>query len=100
MSYGMNFFPQHPLPAKKAVEPEPAPDPTCTDCPHPAWDHNGDGWGVDDQGPFDWFRCPECDCRVKGHLHIKEANPLFPTSNAEMVASGAGNPFGMYAGMI
>jgi hypothetical protein len=48
-------------------------------------DHNGDGYGTDKTGPFDWFLCPVegCDCRVKGYLHVKQ--PMRPT----MASTGA-----------
>ena len=54
---------------KKDYAPEEDPDPPCTDCPHSAFDHEGDGWGEDDTGSWTWFKCFDstCDCRVKGH---------------------------------
>jgi hypothetical protein len=102
MSYGMPFYPQHPLPAKKEPEPEPDPNPPCTECPHPALDHNGDGWGVDDLGPFDWFACPDCDCRVKGYLHIKEINPLTYTTTVlpDGTPNAAYSYYAGYAGLV
>ena len=73
MTYATPYGPA-PVPAPKK---QPDPNPPCLACPHSAMDHNGDGWGTDEKGPFDWFLCPVegCGCRVKGHLHIKQANP-------------------------
>ena len=89
------------IPTKKVEEPEEDPDPPCTDCPHSAMSHNGDGWGTDERGPFDWFLCQEadCDCRVKGHLHITESNLVSYTSPA-LPGGPAVNPYGVYAGLI
>ena len=79
--YMMSDQPPPRVPPKKI----PDPNPPCTDCPHSAMDHNGDGYGSDKQGPFDWFLCPVegCGCRVKGYLHVKQ--PMHPT----MASTGA-----------
>jgi len=65
--------------------PNPDPDLPCTDCPHSAMDHNGDGWGINVVGPFDWFLCPVegCGCRVKGYLHAKP--PIVPSLSSTCV---------------
>lgn len=64
------------LPDSDEVPPDP--NPPCLNCPHPALDHEGDGWGADETGSWDWFKCfdPDCDCRVKGFL-ISSAAPQF-----------------------
>ena len=49
----------------------------CTQCSHPAREHEGDGWGGDETGTWDWFACFEkdCDCRIKGFLTRDSQDP-------------------------
>lgn len=107
MSYGFAYVPPElaaaaatAVEAKKETEEKPKPDPTCQECPHPALDHNGDGWGDDEFGPYDWFACPVegCECRMKGYLHIKPAGALYGSTGAEEIEGM--NPYAMYAGLF
>ena len=45
-------------------------EPLCSSCKHSALDHEGDGYGLDIQGSYDWFACfePDCSCRVRGYI--------------------------------